>query len=276
MSDARDRNRRFEGRAYLITGAARGQGREHAVRLAAEGADLALIDICAPLDTPSYQPATTEDLDETVRLATEAGAKVVHRVGDVRHLADLEELVTDAIGAFGRLDGVVANAGICTYGRLWEVTEAEFQEMVDVNLKGVWHTLRASVPAMIDAGNGGSIVITSSGAGLKGLPLLSHYGATKWAIVGMARSLANEVATHSIRVNTIHPTAVRTPMIAGDRELKGFLDDMPDFSRSFGNMLPVGSVQPSTISDAVLWLLSDEARWVTAVTLPVDAGSSQI
>jgi SDR family mycofactocin-dependent oxidoreductase len=275
MSEATDRAR-FAGRAVLITGAARGQGREHALRLAAEGADLALIDICAPLDTPTYAAATPEELAETVERAEAAGAKVVHRIGDVRRLADLEELVADAIGAFGRLDGVVANAGICTYGRLWEVTEPEWHEMLDVNLTGVWHTLRATVPAMIDAGNGGSIVITSSGAGLKGLPLLSHYGATKWALVGMARSLANEVASHSIRVNTVHPTAVRTAMIGGDRELSGFLHDMPDFSRSFGNMLPVGSVEPSTISDAVLWLLSDEARWVTAVALPVDAGSTQL
>lgn len=266
---------RFEDRVVLITGAARGQGREHAVRLADEGADVALIDVCAPFETTAYEPSTEADLAETVRAVEATGRRVVHRVGDVRNAADVEALATQAVSTFGRLDGVVANAAICSYGRLWELTEAQWREMIDINLTGVWNTLRASVPAMIDAGKGGSIVLTSSGAGLKGLPLLSHYSATKWGLVGIAQSLAHEVAADNIRVNTVHPTAVRTPM-GRDPELRRIIDANPDLASAFGNMLPVGSIDTSAVADAVLWLLSDEARYVTATALPVDAGAAAL
>lgn len=274
MADAA-RLPRFTDRVVLITGGARGQGREHAVRLAREGADLVVIDACSKFDTTSYEPATEDDLAETVRLVEETGRRIVHRVGDVRDAAVVESLVAEGVETFGRLDGVVANAAICSYGRLWEVTDEQWREIIDVNLTGVWHTLRAAVPAMIDAGNGGSIVITSSGGGLKGLPMLGAYGATKWAVVGMARTLANETAEYSIRVNTVHPTAVRTPM-GRDPQLRAVLDAHPGFARSFGNMLPVGSIEPGDVSDAVLWLLSDEAKWVTAATIPVDAGAAEV
>lgn len=266
---------RFDGKVVLITGAARGQGREHAVRLASEGARLLLLDLCAPVESTTYEPATVDDLDESVRLVEKSGGQVIARRGDVRSAVDVSSLVGDGVDAFGRLDGVIANAAICSYGRLWELTDAQWHETVDVNLTGVWQTVRAVVPAMIDADNGGSIVITSSGAGLKGIPMLGHYGATKWAVVGMARTLANEVAAHRIRVNTIHPTAVRTPM-GDDPGLRSAFDAHPEYGRSFGNMLPVGKIDASDIADAVLWLLSDEARWVTGVALPVDAGASQV
>jgi SDR family mycofactocin-dependent oxidoreductase len=266
---------RFDGKVVLITGAARGQGREHAVRLASEGARLLLLDLCAPVESTTYEPATPAELDETVRLVEKAGARVIARRGDVRSAADVSGLVNDGVDTFGRLDGAIANAAICSYGRLWELTDAQWYEPIDINLTGVWQTLRAVVPAMIDADNGGSIVITSSGAGLKGLPMIGHYGATKWAVVGIARTLANEVAAHHIRVNTVHPTAVRTPM-GDDPGLREVLDAHPEYGRSFGNMLPVGKIDASDIADAVLWLLSDEARWVTGATLPVDAGASQV
>ena len=203
---------RFTGRVAFITGVARGQGREHAVRLAAEGASIIGLDSCAPPATTTYEPATEADLAETVAAVEEAGGRMVGRVADVRDAAAVQAVVDEGVATLGRLDHVIANAAVCSYGRLWELTPEQWTEMVDVNLTGVWHTLRASVPTLIEQGRGGSIVITSSGAGLKGLPLLSHYGATKWAVTGLARSLANEVAEHSIRVNTVHPTAVRTPM----------------------------------------------------------------
>jgi SDR family mycofactocin-dependent oxidoreductase len=274
-SHPRNRPDRFTDRVVLITGAARGQGRAHAVRLAREGADVALIDACAGFETTGYEAATPDDLAETVAEVEATGRRAIAHVGDVRSAAALDDLVAETSSTFGRLDGVVANAAICSYGRLWDLSPEQWREMIDVNLTGVWHTLRATVPAMIEAGNGGSIVLTSSGAGLKGLPLLGHYGATKWALVGMARTLANEVAEHSIRVNTIHPTAVRTPMGRAP-DLRAAFDAYPGFTRSFGNMLPIGSVEPDDISDAVLWLLSDEAKWVTAATIPVDAGAAEV
>ena len=266
---------RFADRVAFITGIARGQGREHAVRLAAEGAAIIGLDSCAPPDATTYEPATEADLAETVSRVERAGGRIVARVTDVRDAAGVAAVLDEGVSTFGRLDAVIANAGVCSYGRLWELTPEQWTETLDVNLTGVWHTLRAAVPVLIDQGEGGSIVITSSGAGLKGLPLLGHYGATKWAITGLARSLANEVAEHSIRVNTVHPTAVRTPM-GDDPGLRAVLDAHPLLVRSFGIMLPTGKIDSSDVADAVLWLLSDEAKWITGAAIPVDAGASQL
>lgn len=266
---------RFDGKVAFITGAARGQGREHALRLAAGGADVVLVDACAPFATTGYEASTSADLAQTVRLVEAEGRRALPFEVDVRDSPAMIDAARQAAGELGRLDLVVANAGICSYGRLWELTDEQWHEMLDVNLTGVWHTIRAVVPALIEAGNGGSVVLTSSGAGLKGLPMLGHYGATKHALVGLARSLANEVAEFGIRVNTVHPTAVRTPM-GNDPDLVGVFGKFPQFRRSFGNMLPVGKVDASDITDAVAWLLSDEARYVTGVALPVDAGANEV
>ena len=265
---------RFTGKVAFITGVARGQGREHAVRLAAEGASIIGIDSCSEFVSTSYASATEADLADTIAAVEEVGGRIVTSIVDVRDGDGVAAALAAGVDTFGRLDLVIANAAICSYGQVWELTDTQWHETIDVNLTGVWHTLRAAVPILIAQDEGGSIVVISSGAGLKGLPLLGHYGATKWAVTGLARTLANEVGPHSIRVNTVHPTAVRTPM-GRDPSLRAAFDAHPEFAGSFGNVLPVGSVDASDISDAVLWLLSDEARWVTGAAIPVDAGSGQ-
>ena len=268
------RAKRFIGKVAFITGIARGQGREHAVRLAAEGASIIGIDSCSDFASTSYVPATEADLADTIAAVQDVGGRILTSIVDVRDGDGVAAALAAGVDTFGRLDLVIANAAICSYGQVWELTDTQWHETIDVNLTGVWHTLRAAAPILIDQGEGGSIVVISSGAGLKGLPLLGHYGATKWAITGLARTLANEVGPYSIRVNTIHPTAVRTPM-GRDPSLHAAFEAHPEFLGSFGNVLPVGSVDASDISDAVLWLLSDEARWVTGAAIPVDAGSGQ-
>lgn len=270
---------RVPDKVALITGAARGQGRAHAVRLAQEGADIVLFDLCEDLETtaPYYALATEADLAETARMVEETGRKSIALQGDVRSLAALEDAVGQCIDTFGRLDIVVANAGIAVYGLTWEITEAEWHDTIDVNLTGVWHTVRAAVPAMIEAGNGGSIVLTSSAAGLKGVWNTAHYTASKHGVVGIMRTLANEVARYRIRVNTVHPTSVDTPMIRAAYHL--FMPGNPEpteeeATRAYRaiNALPVPWVHAEDVSNAVLWLASDEARYVTGVALPIDAG----
>ena len=265
---------RFANKVVLITGVARGQGRSHAVRLAAEGASIIGIDCARPIETVHYEAATPDDLAETIEAVRSAGGRILADIGDVRDGPALRDLVERGVAELGGLDGVVANAAICTYGRLWELSDEQWQTMIDVNLTGVWQTLRATVPVLLEQNRGGSIVVVSSAAALKALPLLSHYGATKAGITNMAQSLAHELAPHSIRVNTVHPTAVRTPM-GKDSSLREAIAANPEVTGVFGNLLPVGSIEPSDVSDAVLWLLSDEARYLTGVALPVDAGASR-
>src|SRR4051812_4327260 len=200
---------RFDDKVVLITGAARGQGRAHARRFAAEGANVIAVDVCAPvLPDLGYPPATEEDLAETVRLVEQAGRGCVARVADVRDQAGLDAAVREGLDRFGRLDAVVANAGVTSYHLGWEVPEEHWATVLDVNLTGVWRTVKAAVPTMIEAGNGGAITITSSAAGLRGYGYLGHYAATKHGLVGLMRSLAIELGPHDIRVNTVHPGAV--------------------------------------------------------------------
>ena len=207
----------------FVTGAARAQGRAHAVRLAAEGADIIALDICAPVsDTLTYTPATPEDLSETVRLVEAEGRKVLAREGDIRDDAALRQLVADGVEQFGRLDIVVANAGVLGWGRLWELTDEQWDTVIGVNLTGTWRTLRAAIPAMIEAGNGGSIVVVSSSAGIKATPGNGHYSASKHGLAALTNSLAIELGEYGIRVNSIHPYSIDTPMIEPEAMMEIF------------------------------------------------------
>jgi len=265
---------RVEGKVAFVTGAARGQGRTHAVRLAQEGANIIAIDRCEDLDTVIYPLATEDDLAETVRLVEETGASILATKLDVRDLDGLSKAVAEGVAQFGHLDVVVANAGICTIQTWDDVTPAIWNEVIGINLTGVWNTCVASVPHLINAG-GGSLILTSSVAGLKGQPFLVPYAAAKHGVVGIMHTLSNELASHRIRVNSIHPTGVNTTM---GLESGGPLAEriMSDFTIGsiFMNSLPVELVEPEDISNAVLFLASDEARYVTGLTMTVDAGAT--
>lgn len=274
---------RVDGKVAFITGAARSQGRSHALRLAQEGADIIAVDQCDDVESVRefYPGATVEDLNETVRQVEELDRRIVATQADVRDQAGLSQALADGIAQLGRVDIVCANAGIFTQGLAHEIDEGSWRDMMDVNLTGVWHTCKAAIPALIDGGRGGSIVITSSGAGFKGTPNTAHYTSTKHAVVGLMRTLANELAPHFIRVNTVHPTSVNTIMIQNERTWRLFVPDKEnptaeDAAAGFAtlNALPIPWVEPVDISNAVLFLASDEARYITGVTLPVDAGMS--
>ena len=270
---------RVEGKVALITGAGRGQGRSHAVRLAEEGASIIAFDLCAPVASVSYAMATREDLELTGELVRAAGGDVYSAVVDVRDIDTLTREVAVGIEALGGLDIVVTNAGIASYAPGHEISESAWQEMIDINLTGTWHTIKAVVPNLIAAGRGGSIVLTSSAAGLQGTPNLAHYVAAKHGVTGLMRTFANELAPHWVRVNSIHPTQVDTPMIMNDEIFRMFRpdlespgrDDIIDVSTAT-NALPVPWVESRDVSNAVLFLASDEARYITGVALPVDAG----
>jgi SDR family mycofactocin-dependent oxidoreductase len=264
---------RVAGKVALITGAARGQGRSHALRLAREGADIIGVDLCADLEAIPYPLATPADLDETARLVTEAGARMVTAVVDVRDAEALSAAVGEGVDRLGRLDIVVANAGVCTIQRWDELTAAVWDTVVGINLTGTWNTCVAAIPHLIGSG-GGSVVLISSVAGLKGQPFLAPYVASKHGMVGVMRTLANELAAQGIRVNSVHPTGVDTPMLVGLSGLTERIAASPDTGSIFLNSLPVDVIAPSDVSDAVLYLSSEEARYVTGLTLTVDAGSS--
>ncbi len=273
---------RMEGKVAFITGAARGQGRSHAIRLAQEGADIIAVDICADIATvtPFYPLATEDELAETVRQVEALDRRIVARKADVRDLTGLQTAFDEGFAEFGHVDTVVANAGIATYGKAWELSSEQWKDMIDVNLTGVFHTAKVAIPAMIAADRGGSICFTSSIGGLKGIQQVAHYVAAKHGIVGLMRTLANELGPHSIRVNTIHPTNVDTIMIQNPGTWAMFSPGDPEPSREKAmggfeslNTLPVPWVEPVDISNAVLFLSSDEARYVTGVTFPVDAGA---
>jgi SDR family mycofactocin-dependent oxidoreductase len=274
---------RVEGKVAFITGAARGQGRSHAVRLAQEGADVIAVDLCAPIEsvTKRYPLASPEELDETVAAVERLGRRIVARQADVRDPVALGKALGEGIDAFGSLDIVVANAGIASYGPGWELDETTWQDMLDVNLTGVWHTAKAAVPHLLEAGSGGSIVFTSSIGGLKGVMNVAHYVSAKHGVVGLMRTLANELASHHIRVNTVHPTNVDTQMIQNPGTYGMFTPGDPEPTQEKAipgfislNAIPVPWIEPIDISNAVLFLASDEARYITGVTLPVDAGAA--
>jgi len=264
---------RVAGKVAFITGAARGQGRSHAIRLAEEGADIIAVDICRDYDTVGYPMASEADLAQTVKAVEALDRRIVATRADVRDAAGLKAAVDDGVAQLGRLDIVSANAGICTIQPWDEVTPAAWQDTLDTNLTGVWNTMVAGVPHLIAAG-GGSIICTSSTAGIKGLPYLAPYVAAKHGVVGIAKSMANELARHKIRVNTVHPAGVNTPLGNGLGYLTELIERDPDLGHIYTNALPVESLQPRDISNAVLFLASDEAQWVTGLEFTVDAGNT--
>ncbi|KAA9164049.1 mycofactocin-coupled SDR family oxidoreductase [Amycolatopsis acidicola] len=272
---------RVEGKVAFITGAARGQGRSHALRLAEEGADVIAVDICSPVATVGYPGATPDDLDETAKLVQKLGRRVVAVQADVREQGALDDAVRRGVAELGRLDIVCANAGILTMALTHEQSEEQWQTMLDVNLTGVWHTVKAAIPVLIDQGHGGSIIITSSMAGLKGTPNCSSYTAAKFGVVGLAKTLAHELAPHRIRVNTVHPTNVETTMVDNALVRSIFrpdleqptAEDAKDVYASI-NIWPEPWIQPVDVSNAVLYLASDEARYTTGIALPVDLGAT--
>ncbi len=260
---------RVEGKRVLITGAARGMGRSHAVRLAEEGADLILVDICESLPAIEYPLATTEDLLETARLVEKHGRRAVTHVVDVRDEQALTAAVDDAVTQLGGLDASVANAGVLT-GGTWDTTTAQqWRTVVDVNLIGAWNTCRAAIPHLVE--RGGALINVSSAAGIKGSPLHTPYTASKHGVVGMSKALANELAAMNIRVNTVHPTGVPTGMQPAT--LHTLLHEQrADLGPIFQNALPIVMAEAVDISNAVLFLVSDEARYVTGLEFKVDAG----
>lgn len=268
----------FDGKVVYITGIARGQGRKHAIRFAAEGARIIGCDIAAkPSRYIAYEPATADDMATTEQLVAEAGGELFARIGDVRDLAFQQELVRDGVAHFGgRLDIVVANAGICNWGKVWEIDEEQWQDTIDINLTGYWKTLRASIPAMLEAGNGGVITLVSSVAGLKAMPVQAPYSASKHGVVGLAQTAAKELGEHNIRVNTIHPYGVLTPMGGQDEDAMKVFNEMPQFGPHFAPILGMGMAKTDDISDTVLFLSSERARTITATTFTVDMGATKV
>jgi (+)-trans-carveol dehydrogenase len=272
---------RMEGKVAFVTGAARGQGRSHAVRLAQEGADIIAVDICRGFDASPAPAATPEDLDITAGMIKDAGARVVTDVVDVREYDALQAAVDSGVEQLGRLDVIVANAGIGTMsGKLHKTDEALWQEMIDVNLSGVWKTVKAGVPHILRGDRGGSIILTSSVAGNKAYLHTGHYTAAKHGVIGLMRTFAVELGPKMIRTNAVLPTHVNTPLLINEGTFHAFRpdlenpgpDDLAPICQTF-HMLPIPWVTPEDISNAVLFLASDEARYITGVALPVDAGS---
>ena len=271
---------RVEGKVAFITGAARGQGRSHAIRLAQEGADIIAVDHCADIETVDYPMAGPADLETTAKEVESLGRRIYTAQADVRDFDSLKAAVDAGVAEFGRLDIVSANAGILSNGQSHELSEETWGQMIDINLSGVWRTCKAAIPHLIAGGRGGSIVLTSSVAGLRSYNGVSHYVSAKHGVVGLMKTLAQELAPHSIRVNTVNPTQVDTDMIQNESMYHLFCPDIENPTRAeFGAasaatiLLPIDWVESIDVSNAVLFLASDEARYITGVALPIDAGA---
>jgi SDR family mycofactocin-dependent oxidoreductase len=273
---------RVQGKVAFITGVARGQGRSHALRLAEEGADIIGVDLLKAEPHAPYPMSTQADLDETIALVEKTGRRIIALQNDVRDRAGLQAAVDAGVAEFGRLDIVCANAGISPIGAMtWDIPADEWAAVIDVNLTGVFNTVAVTVPAVINAGNGGSIILTSSGAGLKYVPNLVHYNSAKAGVVAIGKTLANELAAQQIRVNVIAPGTVNTALISENKAMfKMFRPDLEnptveDAEPIFQMMMPMGKpwVEVVDVSNAVLYLASDESRYVTGTVLPVDMGS---
>ena len=259
----------LRGKVALVTGAARGQGRAHAVKLASEGADVIAVDICDQIASVPYPMATADDLVDTVKLVEDTGGRIVARQGDVRDADSLAAALKAGLDSFGRLDIVVANAAIAPM-----TADNGWRDVIDVNLTGVYNTVAATAPIIIEQNEGGAIVLISSVAGLAGIATNASgsigYAAAKHGIVGLMRAYANLLAPHSIRVNSVHPSGVDTPMI--NNEFTRAWINQAAVGQNLTNALPIPVLEPDDIANAVLWLVSDAARYVTGVTLPVDGG----
>lgn len=273
--------RRFEGKVALVTGAARGQGRSHALRLAQEGADIIAVDIGAQIDSVPYTTATPDDLASTVASVERLDRRIIADSIDTRDLPTLTRFVDTAVAKLGRLDIVVVNHGIASYGLSHELTETQWSVMVDINLSAVWKTCKATVPHLIAGERGGSVILVASGAVAKATPNIAHYTAAKTGVVGLSRSMAVELGVHNIRVNVVLPGTMATPMVENDSTYRLFRPDLTnptaeDAATVFDSMtvLPYGLLDPVEVSHAVAFLASDEARVITGAAIPVDAGAS--
>jgi SDR family mycofactocin-dependent oxidoreductase len=252
----------LDGRVALVTGAARGLGQGICTALAAAGADVIATDL--------------SELDETAAAVKDHGRRIVAHAADVRDQGALDEVVREGVDVLGGLDIVVANAGISTWSKFWEMSEEQWQTMIDINLSGVWRTFKAATPVLLEQGRGGSLVAISSVAGLKALPGQAHYTSAKHGVVGLVRSAAIELGPHQIRVNSVHPWGINT-RLAQDPEVYEMLEANPTYAGSFGSILPAPHpAEPSDIANAVVWLASDAARCVTGVQLPVDMGATTV
>jgi (+)-trans-carveol dehydrogenase len=269
----------LDGQVAFITGVARGQGRSHALTLAREGADIIGLDLCAKPSTTAYDGATQEDLQETIRLVKEAGRQIVAEVADTRDYEQVDAVFKRGIEQFGRVDIVLPNAGICSGAKTWEITPDAWREMVEINLNGVFHTVKAAIPTMIAAGRGGSIVFTGSTEAIKGAENISSYAASKHGVTGLMTSLARELGQYNIRVNSVNPTCVDTHMINNDFVYGLFRPDLDKPTRedvidTFAgtHILPVPWIQPQDVSNAILYLVTEPGRYITATPLVIDAG----
>lgn len=270
----------LDGKVAFITGAARGQGRSHAVALAENGADIVIVDIDHDIESVFYPLATADDLEETVRLVEKTGQRVLARTVDVRDSSALDATVAEAIATLGHIDIVSANAGIATtMMKTWEMSERDWQDVIDVNLTGVWRTIKAVAPPMITADRGGSIVLTSSLAGLKGYSNIAGYVAAKHGVNGLMRTLANELGPYNIRVNTVCPGLIHTDMMMNQPTYNIFRPEIEnptkeDATEVFRSMqvLPTDWLEPQDVSEVIVWLASDAARFITGTAIPVDAG----
>ena len=269
----------WAGKVAFVTGAARGQGRSHVLEFARRGADVGGLDLCAPIATVPYDLASPEDLKQTAEEVRALGGRAVLEVGDVRDPARVRGVVARVLESFGRIDVVVTNAGVFSVGDPLTLSAQTWRDVLDVNLTGVWNTVQACLPAMVEGGRGGSIVMTSSIGGLQGLLECPHYVASKHGVIGLMRALANELARYRIRVNAVCPTNVNTPMIQNPANYRTFRpdleeprsEDIVDVARAM-HLLDVPWVEPEDVTAAVVWLASDAARYLTGVALPVDAG----
>jgi len=272
-----------DGKVAFITGAGRGQGRSHALKLAEEGADIIALDVADEnaVGTIPYKLSTSADLDETARLVEEKGRRCVKGIADVRDLEQVQRVVDEGLSELGRIDIVCANAGIGGWGVSWEMSATQWQDMIDINLTGVWNAARAALPSMVDRGEGGCLVLTSSTAGLIGYANTAHYTAAKHGVIGLMKVMSAELGPHRIRVNAICPTTVNTPLVINDATFELFAPDKEnpgpdDVSDAFTglNSLPIPWIEPSDVSEAVAWLCSDAARFVHGIALPVDGGNT--